>query len=145
MASCDDDFSLLGDDNPNNKTPSNPNPNLLHHHHQQNQHFAQRFTTRSTPINAPPPILAPVVSPKNISGVDEEDEVDAEGYTNGVFCSQPDPKCSTTSFHGVNANPLSADNNDSNNNNNKNNQFENDSDPNKGRVRPGNLFLLFLS
>ncbi|KAM7464290.1 hypothetical protein LguiA_032411 [Lonicera macranthoides] len=135
MASCDDDFSLLGDDNPNNSTPSNPNPNLLHHHHQQNQHFAQRFTTRSTPIHeTPPQILAPAGSSKNISGVDEEDEVDAEGYTNGVFCSQPDPKCTTTSFHGVNANPLSTDNNDSNNNNDNNNQFENDSDPNKEMI-----------
>ncbi|GAV63814.1 AA_kinase domain-containing protein/Myb_DNA-bind_4 domain-containing protein [Cephalotus follicularis] len=75
MASCDDDFSLLSDD----QTTTTTNP---HHHHLYAPH---RFTSKSTPIHAPPPI------PQDLGdGRETEDEE------------------TDSAFHGVN--PFSAEN-----------------------------------
>ncbi|CAI9097850.1 OLC1v1034363C2 [Oldenlandia corymbosa var. corymbosa] len=69
MASCDEEFSLIGDDNATTSQPStNPNPNLIHHR----QPFGHR----------------------NISAVNNEDDdvvsADADGYSDDAFgSSQP--------------------------------------------------------
>lgn len=117
MASCDDDFSLLGDDSISNP-PSNP---TLHHHHHNHNHriatshhhqpFSHRFPSKDPQIHAPP--------------LPQPEDPDPEDYSDGAFCAQPDPKC-TSSFHNIN--PLSTDNDS--------NPFENLSDPNRSRVNP---------
>lgn len=78
MASCDDDFSLLGDDNAA-AAPTTANP--TYHH--------QPFSThRFKPVQIHPPPI-PAGSPKNISGDDDE----GEGYSDN----------NTQSYHiGVN-------------------------------------------
>lgn len=109
MASCDDDFSLLGDDTTTATAatvhPPNPNPNLIHRR--------QSFTHR------------------NISATGDNDVVspDADGYSDGGFCSsQPNSKSNnnhnTPSFHVVNVNPYDADPN----------PFDTDPVPNKSRL-----------
>lgn len=113
MASCDDDFSLLGDDNTTAATttathPPNPNTNLIHH---QRQSFAHR----------------------NIAGPNDNDVVspDADGYSDSAFCSsQPNSKSNNTaSFHVVAVNPYDTDQN----------PFDTDPDPNKSRLNSNNI------
>lgn len=143
MASCDDDFTLLGDDNSTNSNLQT-NPNHHHHHHHRlatshhQQAFSHRFTTKATPIHAPLPVvptiiqpslpstvLAPGGSPKVISC--EDDDAEADGFSDGAFCSQPVPK-STSSFHALNpfstaTGPIT---------------LENECDPSRSRVNPSN-------
>lgn len=106
MASCDDDFSLLGDDNTTTSHPSNPNPNLIHHR--------QSFTHR------------------NISAINDEDDdvvsADADGYSDDAFgASQPNnaklnnSNISPQTYHIV---PYDSDPN----------PFDHDHDPNKSRT-----------
>ncbi|XP_059667503.1 uncharacterized protein LOC132312947 isoform X2 [Cornus florida] len=151
MASCDDDFSLLGVD------PNQSNANLHphrhhhqnhhsatshhHHHHHPNQAYTQRFPTKAAPIHAPPPpvpsqppstqpILPPAAasaggSPVKISGGDEED-VDAEQYSDGAFGSQTDPKF-PSSFDDDEADP-------SRSRVNASNPFDDGANPSRSRV-----------
>lgn len=141
MASCDDDFSLLGDDN-----AQSSNPNLVVHHHQNHhvaashhhphgQAFAHRFPLKSTPIHAPPPSTTQQVLPSTaavggasrnkaagpVGGGGGEGE-GGENYSDGAFCSQADPKCAS-SYHEVN--PFTE---------NDSNPFDDESDPNKSRA-----------
>ncbi|CAK9177231.1 unnamed protein product [Ilex paraguariensis] len=127
MASCDDDFSLLGDDN---ASQSNPNPNL----HQHNQPYGHRYPTKSTPIHAPPnfasiaavaaAVVASAGSPKGISAEDDVVSAENDDYSDGgAIYSQPDLKNNTSSFHGVHISPYST---------------ETDSNPNQARVNPSN-------
>ncbi|KAK4343102.1 hypothetical protein RND71_038918 [Anisodus tanguticus] len=112
MASCDDDFSLLGDDNaavtvtPTTTTNHPPNPPYHHHHHQ------QPFSHRYKPAQLhPPPISAG--SPKNISGDDD----DGEGFSDN----------NTQPYH-IGVNPYENDSI----------PFENDADVNRSRVNLSN-------
>ncbi|XP_009619381.1 uncharacterized protein [Nicotiana tomentosiformis] len=110
MASCDDDFSLLGDDNaavtvtPTTTTthPSNP---AYHHHHQP---FSHRY--KPAQIHAPPISSG---SPKNISG-----DEDGDGYSDNN---------NTPSYH-IGVNPYDTDSN----------PFENDGDVNRSRLNQSN-------
>ncbi|XP_010243337.1 PREDICTED: uncharacterized protein LOC104587412 isoform X2 [Nelumbo nucifera] len=133
MASCEDDFSILGDEN---QAPPHPS------HHPQS--FAShRFAGKSTPIHshaqAPPPQTHPLNtlgaaggagggSPKKVGGAaagDDEDE--ADDYSDAAFCSQTDSKCAP-SFHDVNPNCFPAEDDT--------NPFaaEEEPDPNKARA-----------
>lgn len=119
MASCDDDFSLLGDD------PHHSHHNSHHHHHitaaaathhhPLQQFTPQRYLTQSPQIRASPtqhPVSAIVsggTSPNKVPGNGENEPVDYTG-SSAAFCS----------------NPFSADNDP--------NPFEDDSDPNRVRV-----------
>ncbi|KAF5747840.1 hypothetical protein HS088_TW05G00568 [Tripterygium wilfordii] len=100
MASCDDDFSLLGEDQ--------TSPNNHHHSHLLPPSYAppHRFAPKSTPIHAPPPQppYSSAHSPKNIGAGDEEEDDDEDGA---------DP-----AFHDVN--PFVPDGNTFNNNNESN-------------------------
>ncbi|KAM0981492.1 hypothetical protein ACFX13_014847 [Malus domestica] len=85
MASCDDDFSLLGDD-------SNPNHHLPHaptsHHIHQPYEPPHRFPTRTPPVHAPP--SQPALKDKVNDGEDHAD--DGDDYENAAaaaFCSNP--------------------------------------------------------
>ncbi|KDP29240.1 hypothetical protein JCGZ_16629 [Jatropha curcas] len=82
MASCDDDFSLLGEDNHHQTNPNHHHP---HHHHILHSTYApHRFPAKSAPIHAPPqPILPSSVAgsgngAKNIGGGIEEAEEQVE-------------------------------------------------------------------
>ncbi|XP_010278265.1 PREDICTED: uncharacterized protein LOC104612522 isoform X2 [Nelumbo nucifera] len=129
MASCEDDFSLLGEDNP---TP---------HHHQ--SFASHRFAAKSTAIHShaqapssqPHPLntlaaASGAGSPKKVGGAtagDEEDE--AEDYSDAAFCSQANSKCAPPPpFHDVNPNCFAAGDDA--------NPFaaEDESDPNKARA-----------
>ncbi|XAR64617.1 UMP kinase [Bertholletia excelsa] len=124
MASCDDDFSLLGDDNPNAAQPSNQSfSSHLHHvaataaaatsHHHHGQSFSHRFNKSSGPIHAPPPPAQPAGggSPRKTS-VALAAEVDG-----GENYSTP------SSYQEVN--PFAE---------NESNPFDEESDPNKSRA-----------
>ncbi|XP_062002258.1 uncharacterized protein LOC133720089 [Rosa rugosa] len=79
MASCDDDFSLLGsnDSNPNHRNPHAP-PNS----HRIPQPYAPRFATRTTP-----PVVTVSSGDKANAG---EDQDDGEDYGDAAaFCSNP--------------------------------------------------------
>ncbi|KAK9290436.1 hypothetical protein L1049_008606 [Liquidambar formosana] len=135
MASCDDDFALLGDDNHHQTNPNHHHHHLHHHttpHHHHHQPYApHRFATKATPIHAPPPPPSqPILPPSSVagggggspkSGGDDEDEGD--DYNDAPFCSQADSKCPST-FHDVH--PFSAED--------EANAFADESDPNKARV-----------
>ncbi|XP_031103643.1 uncharacterized protein LOC116007176 [Ipomoea triloba] len=125
MASCDDDFPLLGDDNatPTATTP-NANPNFHHHHHHQ-AFSSHRF--KASQIHAPPIHGG---SPKDISGEDDVVSPEGEGYSDGgAFCSQPDPKDSnSSSYHVVGMNPYENDSN----------PYETEPDPSRSRGSAGN-------
>ncbi|KAJ8532770.1 hypothetical protein K7X08_015659 [Anisodus acutangulus] len=114
MASCDDDFSLLGDDNaavtvtPTNNNNHPPNPPYHHHHQQQQQPFSHRYKPAQL---HPPPISA--ASPKNISGDDD----DGEGFSDN----------NTQPYH-IGVNPYENDSI----------PFENDADVNRSRVNLSN-------
>ncbi|MCD7454038.1 hypothetical protein HAX54_023305 [Datura stramonium] len=127
MASCDDDFSLLGDDNaavtvtPTTTNTTNNNPTYHQHHH---QHHHQPFTShryKTAQIHAPPISAG---SPKNISGDDD----DAEGYSDTGFCSQPGPKGNNTQSYHIGVNPYENDSN----------PFENEANVNRSRVNSSN-------
>ncbi|XP_065855446.1 uncharacterized protein [Euphorbia lathyris] len=93
MASCDDDFSILSDDNHH---PTNPN-HLHHHHHHHilHQPYApHRFPIKSDPIHAPPPQLLPPISAgsgtgaKNLGGgvVEAEEQLEeGDNETDSAF------------------------------------------------------------
>ncbi|XP_043723725.1 uncharacterized protein LOC122670802 [Telopea speciosissima] len=145
MASCDDDFNLLSDDN-----QTTPHPH--HHHHQHNLHHPHpsfvphRFTTAAAkPIPIHPPShplnnLRPTnaagtggISPKKVAGAAANaagDEDDTDAYSDAAFCSQADPKCPPP-FHDVNPNCFVPEDDP--------NPFaaEEESDPNK--AQPGNV------
>ncbi|GMP84708.1 hypothetical protein CsSME_00038133 [Camellia sinensis var. sinensis] len=124
MASCDDDFSLLGDDNA--QPPSNPNLHHHHHHHRRGvatshhyQSAPHRFPSKSTPLHAPPlstqpPLPSITAAAKTASaaavggGGGEGD--DGENYSNGAFQE---------------VNPYTE---------NDSNPFDEESDPNKSRA-----------
>ncbi|KAJ4969622.1 hypothetical protein NE237_002721 [Protea cynaroides] len=144
MASCDDDFTLLGDENqtPSPRRQNHHHPRHISHVHQFASHrlAAAAATAKLTPIlphlqapqshlnNLDPVSAAAAVGgiPKKVAG----DEDDADAYSEDAFCSQADPKCPPT-FHVVNpncfapeddANPFAA--------------TEDETDPSKSR--PGN-------
>lgn len=110
MASCDDDFSLLGDDNaavtvtPTTTTTHSSNPTYHHHH----QPFSHRY--KPAQIHAPPISSG---SPKNISG-----DEDGDGYSDNN---------NTPSYH-IGVNPYDTDSN----------PFENDGDVNRSRLNQSN-------
>ncbi|XP_019250790.1 PREDICTED: uncharacterized protein LOC109229713 [Nicotiana attenuata] len=110
MASCDDDFSLLGDDNatvtvtPTTTTAHTSNPTYHHHH----QPFSHRY--KPAQIHAPPISSG---SPKNISG-----DEDGDGYSDNN---------NTPSYH-IGVNPYDTDSN----------PFENDGDVNRSRLNQSN-------
>lgn len=141
MASCDDDFSLLGDDTTQTNPSHHHHHHLPHHHHLHHPHphphhhhqpFASpRFSPKPIQIHAPPPpppqpilnhsAVAAGGSPEKIaSGVGEEED-DTDGYTDAAFCTQGDTKC-PAAFPDVN--PFSEEDPT---------PFEEDSDPNKAR------------
>ncbi|KAF8396475.1 hypothetical protein HHK36_018098 [Tetracentron sinense] len=136
MASCDDDFSLLGDDN----------QTAPHHHHHHHQAFSShRFAPKATAIHAHPqppqtqphsltslgaPAVAGGGSPKKVGAGAGDEEDDGDDYSDAAFCSQADSKC-PPSFHDVN--PFSAEDDT--------NPFAGDdeeSDPNKSRANQRN-------
>ncbi|KAK4783163.1 hypothetical protein SAY86_007537 [Trapa natans] len=91
MASCDDDFALLGDDPHHSHHPPNPNQQQHHHHphhlnatHHLHQTYApQRFNAKSTvQIQHPQPQQQPI-SPKKLAapsvGADVHDSGDDYG------------------------------------------------------------------
>ncbi|XP_047316561.1 uncharacterized protein LOC124920176 [Impatiens glandulifera] len=116
MASCDDDFSLLGDDNAPPQPPSAPppppptNPSITHHHIAA---FSHRFSPKSIPIDTPPSHRHPPPQPTSRSAGRSPDPPptgcgdgeDGESFSDGAFCS-----------HDVN-------------------HFENESDPSKSAVK----------
>lgn len=133
MASCDDDFSLLGDDthHHNHHLHHQTNPNhQLHHHHAYASH---RFVSKGTSIHAPPPpaIAQEILDPASVAvGGDKSDgdeEEDGEEFNDAAFCSQADPKCPST-FHDVT--PFSGEDDA--------NHFVDESDPNKSGGNGGN-------
>lgn len=89
MASCDDDFSLLGEDQ------TNPNHHHHHHHVLHQTYATHRFNSKPTAIHAPPPPL----TSKDLS--DQQEEDDDEGGEDDVVVD------TASAFHGVN--PFSAD------------------------------------
>ncbi|KAJ4979837.1 hypothetical protein NE237_010617 [Protea cynaroides] len=146
MASCDDDFNLLSDDNQSTPHPHNPHHHRHHHHHNPHHHQSfspHRFATAAklTPIHPHPPQaqalnnLVPTTaagagggSPKRVAVAGDEDDTDA--YSDAAFCSQADNKCPPP-FHDVNPNCFAPED--------EPNPFaaEDESDPNK--ARPGNV------
>lgn len=101
MASCDDDFSLLGDDNAPPPQPSSPptNPNLLHHHHHHLAAFSHRFSPKPTPFDTPPSHRHPPpsrsgITPPSAGGSSDQlptvggDGDDGESFSDGAFGSQ---------------------------------------------------------
>ncbi|PQM42349.1 uncharacterized protein Pyn_18722 [Prunus yedoensis var. nudiflora] len=87
MASCDDDFSILGDEsNPTHHShlPHAPASHQLH------QPYAppHRFATRTTPVHAPP--AQPIRSDKVNAGEDQaEAGDDYDDASAAAFCSNP--------------------------------------------------------
>ncbi|KAJ9181468.1 hypothetical protein P3X46_009596 [Hevea brasiliensis] len=87
MASCDDDFSLIGDDNHHHTNPND------HHHHILHQPYApHRFPVKSAPIHAPPqpilpsPVAGSAIGAKNLGGgVEEAEEVEEDTETDSGF------------------------------------------------------------
>ncbi|GMH23178.1 hypothetical protein Nepgr_025021 [Nepenthes gracilis] len=116
MASCDDVFSLLGNDqhhhhhNNHNAATSHLHNHPHHHHHQHPQFTPHRYLTKPSPIAQPVAgIVSDGSSPNKIPVRAEADAIDyASG--NAGFCS-----------HDVN--PFSAESDP--------NPFEDDSDPNR--------------
>ncbi|KAL1193936.1 Uridylate kinase PUMPKIN [Cardamine amara subsp. amara] len=106
MASCDDDFSLLGDDQ------SNPNPH--HHHHHQVLHHPTYAPRRFTPKPA-----NQIHLPHHQRNGDEDDE-------NDVVVE------ASSAFHGVN--PFSADENSNPYDNNTAVDEDEDLDANRSRI-----------
>lgn len=103
MASCDDDFSLLGDDPHHSHHP--PNPGQQHHHHHLNathhlhQPYApQRYNTKSAAPIQPPQQPQQPVSPKKLAAASAGAEVHDSGDDYG-----------DSAFHDVN--PFSNDEN----------------------------------
>lgn len=105
MASCDDDFSLLGDDQ--------SNPNQHHHHHQvlRHQPYAPRGYTPK-PSNQ-------IHAPHHQRNGDEDDDNDAVVEA-------------TSAFHGVN--PFSTDENSNPYDNNAAVDGDDDLDANRSRI-----------
>ncbi|KAH7512082.1 hypothetical protein FEM48_Zijuj12G0052700 [Ziziphus jujuba var. spinosa] len=87
MASCDDDFSILGDESdPNHHLPHAPTSHHLHQPYAPPHRFS---TTRATSVHAPPaqPVLSPTSSDKVGAG---EEQDDGEGYSEAAaFCRNP--------------------------------------------------------
>uniref|UniRef100_A0A2C9VAI4 Myb/SANT-like DNA-binding domain-containing protein n=1 Tax=Manihot esculenta TaxID=3983 RepID=A0A2C9VAI4_MANES len=93
MASCDDDFSLLGDDNHHS---TNPNHHHHHHHHILHQPYEPHpFTVKSAPIHVPPqsilpsPVAGSGTGAKSLGGGVEEAEeqvvVEEDNETDSAF------------------------------------------------------------
>ncbi|CAH9110027.1 unnamed protein product [Cuscuta epithymum] len=104
MASCDDDFPLLGDDNASPTAPTAHVKPLFHNHHHR-PFSSHRYKACQIPIHGG--------SPKDISGDNDVVSTEGEGYTDGgAFCSPPDPKDSnSSSYHVVGINPYDNDTN----------------------------------
>lgn len=87
MASCDDDFSILGDESNtthHSHLPHAPSSHQLH------QPYAppHRFATRTTPVHAPP--AQPILSDK-VNAVEDQAEAgdDYDDASAAAFCSNP--------------------------------------------------------
>ncbi|RAL51677.1 hypothetical protein DM860_010395 [Cuscuta australis] len=128
MASCDDDFPLIGDDNAAHTTATTAavNPNFHRHHH--HQPFSSHLRYKASQIH-PSPLHAG--SPKDLPGENDAASPEGEGYTDGgAFCSPPDPKDSnSSSYHVVGINPYENDAN----------PYDADPDPTRSRASAANV------
>ncbi|XP_050228741.1 uridylate kinase PUMPKIN, chloroplastic [Mercurialis annua] len=102
MASCDDDFALLTDDNHHpHHHQTNPNHHILHH-----QTYApHRFPAKSPPIHAPPQSLAAGAGSTACAVEDPEEEAEEEEDNES---DSPFPEVNP--FSDNNSNPFSDNN-----------------------------------